>query len=249
MPEDRMRMRLYSSPASWSLALNLLFAVPATLGQMDRAIYISPISEVPLTAVVKLEHTHVGSDGKRISVEAIETIARDTHGRMYRDVWKREPASGKLSLLAIDFYEPAINTYTTIDPIFKTFWIGRLDRQPAIFGDGFFYDPHDDGSPASQLPHGKDIGIETLHGVPVHHIREIDPVRNNSAEQTKVTREYWYSDDLRMNLASRLNDPKAVFQTMTVTQLTRKEPDASIYKVPAGYRRVDTLYQLHVPPL
>jgi integrase len=53
-----------------------------------------------------------------------------------------------------------------------------------------------------------------------------------------VPREYWYSDDLRMNLASRLDDPRAVIQTMTVTQLTRKEPDAAIYKTPPGYRRV-----------
>jgi hypothetical protein len=114
-------------------------------------------------------------------------------------------------------------------------------------GDGFFYDPRDNGTPKSQFEHGEDLGVQDMEGLPVHHVREVDPVKN-SVEKKVVTREYWYCDDLRMNLASKLDDPQAVLQRMTVTQLTRKEPDAAIYKIPPGYRRVDTLFQLHAPP-
>jgi hypothetical protein len=213
---------------------------------MDRAIYISPIPDSPLTAVVEANQTRIERDGARVTIKVIETIARDSHGRMYRDAWRRDPA-GKPMLLTVDLYDPATATYTVVDPSFKTYWVGRLDRQPAIMGDGFFYDSGDDGTPKSQFKHGEDLGLEDLEGLPVHHVREIDPVKDG-AEKKVVTREYWYSDDLRMNLASKLNNPQAVTQTWTVTQLTRKEPDAAIYKTPLGYRRVDTLFQLHGAP-
>ena len=80
-------------------------------------------------------------------------------------------------LLTVDLYDPATATYVIIDPLFKTYWAGRLDRQPGIMGDGFFYDPRDDGTPKSQLEHGEDLGVQDMQGLPVHHVREVDPVR------------------------------------------------------------------------
>jgi len=213
---------------------------------MDRAIYISPITNSPLTAVVEVDQTRTDRDGAKVNLKLIETIARDSHGRMYRDAWRHD-AAGKPMLVTVDLYDPATTTYTVVDPLFKTYWTGKLDRRPAIMGDGFFYDSRDDGSAKSQFVHGEDLGVQDLIGFQVHHVREIDRVKRSS-EGKVVTREYWYCDDLRMNLASRLDDPGTVTQTMTVTQLARKEPDPSVYQIPSGYRRVDTLLQLHAPP-
>ena len=241
-----MPQPLFLSVASQVLRLCFAVVIPVAFAGMDRAIYISPIPNSPLTAIVEVDQTRIERDGTRVNFKAIETIARDSHGRMYRDAWRRD-AAGKPMLVTVGLYDPATATYTIVDPGFKTYWVGTLDRQPAIMGDGFFYDSRDNGTPKSQFENGEDLGVQVLEGLPVHHVREIDPVKN-SVEKKVVTREYWYSDDLRMNLASRLDDPQAVIQTMTVTQLTRKEPDAAIYKTPPGYRRVDTLVQLHAPP-
>jgi hypothetical protein len=241
-----MPQPLFHSVASRMLRLCFAVVTPVAFAGMDRAIYISPIPDSPLTAIVEVDQTTIERDGTRVTVKFIETIARDSHGRIYRDAWRRD-AAGKPMIVTVDLYDPATATYTIVDPLFKTYWAGRLDRQPAIMGDGFFYDPRDDGTPKSQFQHGEDLGLQDLDGLPVHHVREIDPV-TDSAEKKVVKREYWYSDDLRMNLASRLNDPQAEIQTMTVTQLARKEPDAAIYKTPPGYRRVDTLSQLHTSP-
>jgi hypothetical protein len=79
--------------------------------------------------------------------------------------------------------------------------------------------------------------VQQMQGVPVHHVQEIDPIKD-STPQMVVTRQYWCSDDLRMSLASNLDDRESVRQTATITELTRKEPDAGIYKAPAGYREV-----------
>jgi hypothetical protein len=94
-----------------------------------------------------------------------------------------------------------------------------------------------------QLERGQDVGAQEMHGVSVHHMREIDPIKTSTL-QVVVTREYWYSDDLHMSLAANLDDPRAVRQTSTVTELAGIKPDAGIYKVPAGYRQVADWSQL-----
>jgi len=138
---------------------------PTAFAGIDRAIYISPVPNSPLSAVVQVEQTRVDRDGNQVHLKFIETIARDGHGRMYRDAWGFDKA-GKPILLTIDLYDPATATYTIADPLFKTYWVGRLNQQAAIMGDGFFYDTRDDGTPRGQFAHGEDIGTEDPGRVP-----------------------------------------------------------------------------------
>jgi hypothetical protein len=232
------------SVVSGALLLSLLAATPDAFAGMDRAIYIAPIPNSPLTAVVRLNQTRIRPDGSKVSIAVEETIARDGHGRMYHDEWLLDTSTGKpTALIVVELFDPATSTYTIMYPGSKTYWVGKLDRQPAIMGDGFFYDPHDDGTPKSQFDYGEEVGIQEMQGVPVHHVREIDPIKSSRPKMV-VTREYWYSDDLRMSLASNADDPRTIKQTSTVTELTRKEPDAGIYRLPAGYRRVDDWSEL-----
>ncbi len=50
-----------------------------------------------------------------------------------------------------------------------------------------------------------------------------------------ITDEYWYSEDLRINLALKHNDPRTGGVTMTVTGINRSEPDPARFEIPAGY--------------
>jgi hypothetical protein len=237
------------SVALRALLVSLLAASPTAVAEMDRAIYIAPVPNNPLTAVSRLNQTRIRPDGSKTSISVEETIARDGHGRMYHDRWFWDPATNKpTALIVVELFDPTTSTYIIMYPGSKTYWVGKLSRQAGIQGDGFFYDPHDDGNPKSQFDNGKDVGIEEMQGVPVHHVQETDPIKG-STPQMVVTREYWYSDDLRMSLASNVDNPMAVKQTATVTELTRKEPDAAIYKVPAGYRRVAEWWQLQATDL
>jgi hypothetical protein len=232
------------SVASRALLLSFFAATPPAFAGMDRAIYIAPIPNSPLTAVVRLNQTRIRSDGSKVSIAVEETIARDGRGRMYRDEWFVDISTGKpTALIVVELFDPATSTYTIMYPGSKTCWVGKLDRQPAIMGDGFFYDPHDDGTPKSQFDHGINVGVQEMQGVPVQHVQEIDPIRDSTPKMV-VTREYWYSNDLRMSLASNVDDPRAVKQTSTVTEMIRKEPDAGIYSVPAGYRQVNDWSEL-----
>ena len=83
-----MRLQFPLQFVSWSFCFCFLALTPAALAQMDKAIYVTPIPNVPFTAVVNVDHTGIAPDGTRTSFKLLETIARDSHGRMYRDVWK-----------------------------------------------------------------------------------------------------------------------------------------------------------------
>jgi hypothetical protein len=239
-----MRLQFPLQFVFWSFCFSFLALTPAALAQMDKAIYVTPIPNVPFTAVVNVDHTEIARDGTRTSFKVLETIARDTHGRMYRDVWKigRATGAGTPQLLTICFYDPKTKIYTIVDAQFRTFWSGTLDHRPGVMGAGFFYDD----PLANQFANGEDLGMQTMAGVSVHGVRETENVSVGAGNRV-VTREYWYSEDLKMNLVARHDDPRAVMQTMTVAQLKRTDPDAAIFEIPAGYRRVDNLFRLHAP--
>jgi hypothetical protein len=50
-----------------------------------------------------------------------------------------------------------------------------------------------------------------------------------------ITDEYWYSDDLRINLIIKHSDPREGTTTMTVSDIARVEPDPSLFEIPDGY--------------
>jgi hypothetical protein len=239
-----MRLRFPLQLVSWSFCFSFLTLTHAALAQIDKAIYVTPIPNVPFTAVVNVDHTGIARDGTKTSFKLLETIARDTRGRMYRDVWTIGSATraGTPQLLTVCFYDPKTKIYTVVDAQFRTFWSGTLDHRPEVMGAGFFYDD----PLANQFADGEDLGTQTMAGVSVHGVRKTENV-SAGAGNRMVTREYWYSDDLKMNLVARHADPHAVMQTMTVAQLKRSDPDAAIFDIPAGYRRVGNLFRLYAP--
>jgi hypothetical protein len=54
------------------------------------------------------------------------------------------------------------------------------------------------------------------------------------------TDEYWYSDDLHMSLVADRKSPNGDRLTVTVTQITRAEPDPALFGIPANYRQLDS---------
>jgi hypothetical protein len=74
-------------------------------------------------------------------------------------------------------------------------------------------------------------------------IRETQTIKDSAGRITVATDEYWYSDDLRMNLVAKHNQPGETTLTVTVTQVTRTEPDAARFEIPSGYEPKDTPYQ------
>ena len=75
------------------------------------------------------------------------------------------------------------------------------------------------------------------HGTRVS--RTVPAATSGTGKPVIVTDEYWYSDELHLNMLVKHDDPRTGQQTVTVTRLARTEPDEATSRVPAGYKIVD----------
>jgi hypothetical protein len=75
-----------------------------------------------------------------------------------------------------------------------------------------------------------------IEGLPVHGVRQSQTIpSDNGGKGVVITDEYWYSEDLRINLVLKHNDPRTGGVIMTVTGINRSEPDPARFEIPAGY--------------
>jgi hypothetical protein len=56
-----------------------------------------------------------------------------------------------------------------------------------------------------------------------------------------VTREFWYSPLLGVNLLSTVDEPMTGKQVFTAKDISTAEPDPSFFEVPSDYKVVDRL--------
>jgi hypothetical protein len=54
-----------------------------------------------------------------------------------------------------------------------------------------------------------------------------------------ITKEFWYSPQLGLNMLVKRNDPRVGVQTFTVTEVSLSEPDPKYFQVPARFKIVD----------
>jgi len=79
-------------------------------------------------------------------------------------------------------------------------------------------------------------------GVPVHGVRQTQTIpadASGTGRNIVVTDEYWYSEELRINMLIKHNDPRMGSGIMTVTQVSRREPNPGMFEIPPGYNPPD----------
>jgi hypothetical protein len=247
-----MRVRRSTPLLSWSFRLSLLLALtPSAMPQSANGIFVTSVPDIPFIAVSELETTRITPDGTSASLKTIRAIARDSKGRIFKEARRLEPAteSDTPPIIMIDIYEPQTKTYIFIYPQHRTFWKGTLQRLPSGLADEYFYGwPTRDGLPVYRSAKEEDLGTQTIDGMPVRGVRETRKVVDESGKRMVETDEYWYSDDLHMNLVAKHNEPGKVSLTVTVTQVTRTEPEAAIFEIPSDYKRNETPSEAGVLP-
>ena len=99
---------------------------------------------------------------------------------------------------------------------------------------------HTDSSEAGVDPNAKtdQLGAKTIEGIPVTGTRTTSTIPAGTIGNNKdltISRETWYSPDLKLVIESTQTDPRFGETTYTLTNLQRSEPDPSLFQVPAGY--------------
>ena len=216
----------------------LLFAVTTAVAQV-RGVFVTPIANAPFMAVVTEQRTSL-QNGTSVQLKRIHAIARNSAGVIYNENRLLRPADfpGDSPVIVSHIYDPQTRLNTFIYPQQKTYQQRRLARPPSTEPPDFYATPEASTLPANQFTEQKDLGSKTMEGLSVHGvlITQHLPSPNQGGQENTVTDEYWYSSDLRLNMLVKHNDPLSGSATITVTQVSRTEPEEAIFQIPGGYQ-------------
>jgi hypothetical protein len=217
----------------------MLAAVPGGLAQSTSGIFITPVPNAPFTGVIKVDRTMVRPDGKVVSLKTIRDTARDSQGRIYNVFRVLVPAdfAGTPPTIRVHFYDPQTRNYTYLYPRQHTYMTGTVNHPPAAEPADLIASPAGNSAPLNQFTKQEDLGTQSIDGITAHGVRQTQTIpASSTGSEAVLTDEYWYSDDLHMNVMVKHNDPRSGSVTMTLTQASRTDPDPSLFQIPEGYK-------------
>jgi hypothetical protein len=95
---------------------------------------------------------------------------------------------------------------------------------------------------AGEAPNGdvktESMGDKAIDGIPVTGTRTTNTIPAGTIGNDKdivITRETWYSPDLKLVLQTTQTDPRFGETTYSLTNVERSEPDSTMFQIPAGY--------------
>lgn len=105
----------------------------------------------------------------------------------------------------------------------------------------FAVQAHADSGEPGPNPSGRSeqLGTKTIEGISVTGTRTTTTIPTGTIGNDKdllVTREIWYSADLKLVILSTQTDPRFGETSYTLTNIQRSEPDPTLFQVPAGYK-------------
>jgi hypothetical protein len=216
------------------------------LAQGGPDIFITPIPDAPFSAVIHVQRTVVSPNGQVSNLKTIREIGRDSRGRIYNERRMLVPVGNTATpqLLGVLLYDPQTRISTRLDPHTLTYLTSTVRRPPATVPPALLASPTGTNLPQNQFVKEEDLGIHEIEGVSTHGVRETQTIPAESSgigKEVVITDEYWYSQDLRINLMIRHSDARTGNVTMTVTHIARTDPDPAHFQIPEGYKPPEQL--------
>ena len=223
----------------------LLLAIPATVlpASAQANIFLTPVPNAPFSAVVEVQRTRIRPDGSVLNLKSLKTMARDGIGRIHNESRTYIPAASTATpeVDHIHLYDPRTRISTELDARKRTFYTETINHPPSTVPPTVRYgSPSGTGVPQNDFSKEEDLGSQEIEGVLARGVREtqiIPAEGNETGKEITVTDEYWYSDELRINVVIKHSDPRSGTTTLTVTHITRGEPDPALLEIPEGYTR------------
>lgn len=218
-------------------------ALPRISAQEGQGIFVTPIANMPFHGVVHIEKSVVNPNGSVSELKSVREVARDGRGRIHNEFREFVKATSNKTPQPerIHLFDPQTRTSTYLNPQRRTYFTRTGDHPPAAFPpDRRFSTPPGEG-PQNEFTEQEDLGTRDIDGQSAHGIRESQRVAAEDSGKGKeivISDEYWYSEDLRINLMVKHSDPRTASFTLTVTEITRTEPDAALFEIPPGYRQM-----------
>jgi hypothetical protein len=201
-----MRWRFSLTAVSWFLVLAIATGSPDALAQARLDVFVTPIPNAPFSGVINVRRSIVQPDGSIAGFKTSRVIGRDSRGRIYNESRRLLPVSNTETpqVVSILLYDPQTRVSTRLFPQQRAFSTSTVDRPPATAPPALLQaSPTGNSLPLNEFTKEEDLGTHEIEGLPAHGVREIQTIPADNAgtgSEILISDEYWYSDDLRINL-------------------------------------------------
>lgn len=196
----------------------------------------------PYTAEEVTATTQTLADGTKITSHELTRRYQDSQGRTRRESFGTQMGSAQPpnSPWGVMIFDPAAGVYYTLNPrdhaALKSEEFHQVvppSRQTTAASPNPTPRP-----PAPPRPTIEDLGAKMMDGIEVSGSRTTTTIpagAEGNDHPLQIIRETWYSPDLRLTMMDATNDPRKGETVMRVTELSRDEPPADLFRVPADY--------------
>ncbi|MGB8771216.1 MAG: hypothetical protein WCC92_16470 [Candidatus Korobacteraceae bacterium] len=211
------------------------------------------VKGVPMSGEIIVTRDQALADGNSIHTENQTMIYRDSEGRVRREIGFElvTPSTGAAKRTMIVITDPVSGNRYMLNPENKTARQMPLRHGPGP-GDGIAIQEKVGTGPNTAQTIGKvwigssaanlkteQLGTKTINGlqaVGTRMTRTIPAGQIGNLNPIEVVTESWYSSDLQLPVLMTHADPMMGTMTTKMINVTRGEPDASLFQVPSDYK-------------
>jgi hypothetical protein len=189
----------------------------------------------PFSAKDTIDWVRTLEDGSTVTLQLDAFLARDSHGRVYRERHRFVPAGSKdrSPLYEIHLFDPVTRTQLLCNG--RTFRCVLSNYTPQTFFDATPEGVYDHGTRTLTREH---LGADTIEGFYTVGTRETMTTKAGAVGNERPivsTREFWYSDELQTNLSVTRIDPVEGKQVIRLSAISQSEPDEHLWDIPIGF--------------
>jgi hypothetical protein len=210
-------------------------------GGLPRDLMAAPVTAAPFSAVWTNEVVKTLADGTKMTKHGHHLVARDSAGRERVEMRLGAAKDGK----------PEVKLVFVIDPVARslTTWVEGANG-PKVATVAKMKDKSDVTPVAAPRPKPsdsrpqlevtkQDLGSQTIDNLVVtgEMTTTVIPAgRVGNDQPLTMTHEVWTSDEMKLVLLQKWSDPRSGVRTTQLADFKRAEPDAALFRVPAGYQ-------------
>jgi hypothetical protein len=190
---------------------------------------------IPYSAQQVTERVQTLADGTRITQKPRKVnLYRDSLGRTRSEDLSSDAESEEIT--SVNIIDPVAGFRYSLDP--STHTARRWSTAKPSATTASAASKHDEGPQISR----ESLGTQTIEALLAQGTRTttVYPVGSfgNDGPVT-VSSENWRSPELQTVLLSKVSDPRTGETTSRLTNISRSQPDPSLFQVPDGYQLID----------
>jgi hypothetical protein len=200
-----------------------------------------PVTGAPYSAVETTTETQVLADGNTIQHTRTTNVARDSQGRVRTETTevRRGPsAQNGTSVTHVTISDPVSHTIREIDNQNKVVHEMTVRGFANGQGRGNRTQATRSTPPADPNVKNEELGTQTVNGETATGRRVTHTIpagTQGNTQQIQSVRETWMSPDLKVPVMTKSSDPRRGTVVTQLSNITRAEPDATLFQNPAGY--------------